>query len=465
MEKRPHIVLITSDQQRGDSLGCMGHPCVRTPHLDMLATEALRFDQAYTDCPICIPARTTMVTGIQSHVYRRPDFAPRFRIDRPREQFLGALLTRAGYQSRLVGKTHYHTDPSFAAGFESWVSWKQLGRDARRLGAAPAPTGIGGNEMSPLLSTGRQELQSTNWAVSRSIEFLEDREQDRPMFLWTSLIDPHPPNVIHEPYYSMYDAAPVPEAVFGDWAADETCPVAIRKVRYGNAHAHMRPDEARKARGVYYGLITNIDHQLGRLFGTLMRLGMWDDTVILYTTDHGEHLGDHGMYFKGTFLEGAAHIPLLVRCPKWMQAQRGASTGALAELADLLPTLCDITGAEVPPDVTGRSLLPLLRGQVDAVRDDLHGQIGNQHMFHDGKYKYLYFADDGRELLFDKAADPLDERDLSGDEALTASLRDRFCAHLQAEGSEHLVDGELVNLHQRITHDDETNVIGWMGLR
>jgi arylsulfatase A-like enzyme len=462
---RPHILFITTDQQRGDGLGSAGHPCLRTPHLDLLATEGVRFDRAYADCPVCIPARTTMITGLHAHRYGMPNYAASHRIRRDRELFLGRLLTRAGYQTQLVGKTHWHLDPDDRGGFEHVLGYAALDREcARRAGDRPRE-GIGRNECSPALSFVPPQLHSTNWAVDRCLEFLEDRERRTPFFLWASFIDPHPPTVIHEPYYSMYDGEEIPPPVRPAWAEGDGAPFAIRALRAGNAHAHLTPRAARKVRGVYYGQITNIDHQLGRLFGALMRRGLWDDTVVVFTSDHGEHLGDYGTYFKSTFLDPVARVPFLVRAPKGLGLARGASTRALVEHADLLPTFCELAGVEAPGDVSGTSLLPLLRGETSCAHGHLHGQIGAQHLFHDGRYKYLYFCDDGRELVFDKDADPMDECDLSGDAALTARLRGAFVEHLAAEGHADLRDGRLRNEGRTaLTDDIRTNVIGWMGL-
>lgn len=464
--QKPNIVLITSDHHRADSLGCMGHPCVRTPHLDMLAQEGILFTNAHTDCPVCIPARTTLLTGIQSHVYGMPSYAQEHRIDRDRQHFLGSLMARAGYQTCLVGKRHWHTAPSFRGGFETVVPMERLGKEQRnRIGRSPNLTGGGWNEFAPDLSRLPPELYSTNWFVDRAIEFVEERDRTQPFFLWTSLLDPHPPNIIHEPYYSMYDAEDIPTPVRPQWAAEETCPYPLRIIRYGNSHSGMKPSEMRKARGVFYGKITNLDHQLGRLFGTLMAEGIWQDTLLLYTTDHGEFLGDYGTFFMGALLEGAAHIPMIVRSPKWMHPAAGTESKALVELADLLPTFCQIAGVEPPADATGTSLLGLIRGEQESVHDCLHGQIDNQHSFHDGRYKYLYFADDGSELLFDKDTDALDEHDLAADSELLDPIRRRFIEHLRDEGHAHLVDGKLLNLGRTVAPEDKVNISGWKGLQ
>jgi len=465
MRERQNILLITSDQHRADSLGCYGHPCVRTPHLDILAEEGMMFTNAYSDCPVCIPARTTLVTGIQSHLYGKPEYCPSFRISRPREKFLGSIIGSAGYGNAVVGKTHWHADPDFDAGFNEWISYRTLERLQERLGYG-MKTGIGRNEMIPMLDPLPPELCSTNWTVQKSIEFLEKHDHSRPFFLWTSMVHPHPENIIHEPYYSMYDDEDVPEAVIPRWScSEETTPYAIRKIRYANSHSYMKDREARKARGVYYGMITNVDHQIGRLMGALMKHDFWDNTVIIYTTDHGEHLGDYGTYFKGTMLESSARIPLIIRCPTTMKPHRGETCDSLVELADLLPTFCDIARTPAPDDVTGKSLLPLLDDHVKTVRDELHGQIDNQHMFHDGRYKYLYFADDGAELIFDKSCDPFDEHNLVGDKELEARLRQSFIRHLESESHPHLKDGKLLNLGRKIMDHDRFNISGWLGFK
>ncbi len=462
---KPNILFITTDQQRADGVGYSGHPCVRTPHLDMLTYESVVFEQAYSDCPVCIPARTTMITGIQSHHYGKPSYAQDYRIDRERGEFLGSLMTKAGYQTMLVGKSHWHTDPTFRAGFETWMSFSRIDRKRQAWsGRKDHISGIGMNDFSPTLSPYTREMNTTVWAVDESLDLLEDRDRTQPFFLWTSLIEPHPRATVHEPYYSMYDNEDIPDPVFGDWASDEMCPYALRKLRIGNAHAHLTKNAMKKARGVYYGMITNIDHQVNRLFQYLRHNDLWDNTIIVYTTDHGEHLGDHGTFFKSSFLESAARLPMIVYVPKTLGGQQGVRSQALVQLADLVPTFCDFAGIEPPDDIDGSSIVPLLKGEKENIRVYLHGQIDNCHMFHTGEYKYLYFADDGKELLFQPAADPNDLKDLSNDKALLEPIRKQFIEHLKEEKHPHVKeDGELVNYHREIQPEDFANVLGWMG--
>lgn len=442
---RPHILLVTSDQHRADSLGGEGHPCIWTPHLDKLALDGVRFSRAYSDCPVCIPQRTAWVTGIKSHVYGMPAYSEKYRIDRARDLFLGSLITQAGYQTHLVGKTHWHTDPSFRAGFEQVVSFdilaRQISRETGRIGCNFS--GLGNNEMNPGASLLPPHLYSSDWAVDRTLEFLENRDQTQPFFLWLSLTDPHPPNLIHEPYFSLYDRAEIPEPNVPAWLNSEQCPGSLRTHFKKHARPPLSPAELRKARGVYYGKITNLDHQLGRLIGALQYQELWSNTLVVYLSDHGEMLGDFGATSKSNFLDPAARIPLIVRPPDDWECARGSVYRGVVGGDDLLPTLCTAAGAAIPKDVTGVNLLPVCRDLHTPVHEFLHGQIEMQHMLHDGRWKYLYDAQDGGELLFDLETDPL-ERDPVKDVALIARYRARLVEHLTANGHEHAAQGKLL---------------------
>lgn len=467
MHQRPNIVFITSDQHRGDTLGAAGHPCVRTPHLDKLAQMGVRFDRAYADCPVCIPQRTTIVTGIQSHRYGMPDYASEFRIDRPREQFLGSLLTKAGYQTQIMGKTHWHTEKSFRGGFEN-VVWEHQYNDWAKWQSGNGrvdQSGIGMNEPFPDWNHLPPERTMTNWLVDRSIEFLNYRDHTQPFFLWLSVIDPHPPITIHEPYYSMYDDEDIPEPVVPEWIYSDKCPYDLRRHREIWNSVRMKPKALRKSRGVYYGMVTHIDHQIGRLLGRLQQERLLDHTWIVYASDHGEMLGDMDDMGKSTFLEPSTNVPLIVCPPSKMKIDRGRVAQSLVGLDDLLPTFCRIAGAEAPTDITGKDLLPIITGEAESVRADLHGQIAKSHMFHTGDYKYLYCVEDGKELLFDAMNDREEMNPIIDQPQLMNKIRERFIEHLQSENHEHVKDGELVNSRVSQLSDAALraiNVYGWV---
>ncbi|MEM7627494.1 MAG: sulfatase-like hydrolase/transferase [Planctomycetota bacterium] len=441
---RPNILLITSDQHRADTLGCAGHPCVQTPHLDLLAYQGIRFNNAYVDCPVCTPARTALITGRRAHENGMPAYNDQHRIERPREHFLGALLTAAGYQTELVGKTHWHTEPDFRGGFEH-VTWMAHLRQQQLVetGRAGLQTGLGYNEMPPSVSPFPRHLYQTDWCVDRALDFLSTRERAQPFALWVSLQDPHPPLIIHEPYYSMYRDADIPEPTVPAWVGTDNEPLNLYRFRHIFNKGPATAAEVRAMRAVYYGMVTNLDHQLGRLLAQLQLDGDLDNTLIVYTSDHGEALGDFGNFAKSLFYEAQAKVPLIVRPPTHWGTAPGRVTRDLVEWVDLLPTLCDVAGAQTPEDVTGRSLTPALRGQRMPAHE-MHGQIEQRHMFHDGRYKYLYCTEDGSEQCFDTENDPHDRHPLVGEPR--ERLRQRLLAHLTEEHHPHALGGELLDL-------------------
>ena len=446
---KPNILLITSDQHRADCLGFAGHPCIRTPHLDQLAFEGIHFVNAYADCPICIPSRTSIITGREAWRNGCTAYNHEYRVKRKRSDFLGSVITAGGYQTQLIGKTHWHTDASFRAGFEGVTGLDRLSElRLLRLGDwASMPEGIGGNEFNPVLSHIPHELSSSNWIVEEGLKFLSYREKEQPFFLWMSFIDPHPPMAIHEPYYSMYDNEQIPEPIYPEWASDDEAPYELFCNRLVFNPKPMSAAENRKVRSVYYGMISNMDFQLGRLFGRLMQENLWDDTLKIYTTDHGEKLGDFADFSKSAFYENTAQVPFIAKCPSSIDSEPGIKSTALVQLTDLLPTLCDIAGIKMPGDVTGKSLFGILSGGDNAVRNEIHGHINHSHMYHDGKFKYLYFAHDGSELVFDVETDRKDEHDLSSDTKLLDKMRKGFINCLKREKHELLQDGKLQNLH------------------
>lgn len=453
--ERPNILMITSDQHRADTLGCAGHPIVQTPHLDALAFAGRRFTEAYVDCPVCIPARTTLITGREAHHNGMPDYAENFRVSRAREHFLGSLLTRAGYQTRLIGKTHWHTEPSCRAGFEHVEFMAELRQERLFAGGGRCGdlTGHGYNELSTGLSELPPALHSTTWCVDRAVKFLGLRERAQPFALWVSLVDPHPPLVIQEPYYSLYRDADLPAVVCPKWIGSEREPAAIYVQRHAWNPLPLREPELRRAREVYCGMVTHLDHQLGRLLGALALTGDLENTLIVYSSDHGEHLGDHGLVGKRTFLEASAKVPLIVRPPGDTAARvasgAGTTVSQLVQWADLLPTLADYAGAEIPSDVDGRSLRPLIEGNTAPTwRTALHGQLAGHHQWRTGDLKFLYDTADGRELVFDLAEDPREERPLDPADPRVAALRAEFIAHLADENHNDVRNGQLVNHRQ-----------------
>lgn len=456
-DERPNILLITSDQHRADFLGCEGHPYLETPHLDRLALAGTRFTNAYADCPVCTPARTTLITGRRAHENGDPTYDPSLRVERPRDAFLGSLITAAGYQTELVGKTHWHTPTDFRAGFEHVEFLAELKR--RQLvhhGRHGSTAGVGANELSPVLETLPPHLQSTDWIVDRSIDFLETRERSQPFFLWTSFTDPHPPCAVSEPFFSMYRGRDHFACDPPAWVTAEDAPIDVFEQHHQHFPGHLDDAAIRRGREVYAGLITYMDRQIGRLLGELAIQGDLDNTWIIYSSDHGECFGDFALRGKYQFMEPSARLPLIVTPPHSASMPRGVTRDAFVEWCDLLPTMCDVAGADaaVPQDVTGSSLVPLVRGEANGVRDFIHGQIRNAHMLRAGSKKLLYFADDGSSLAFDLDKDPGEREPLSAEE--TEPLRLTLANHLRETRHEDVhADGTLLNRNRPRPGADE----------
>jgi len=458
-----NLLLITSDQHRADALSCAGHPLVHTPHLDGLAAEGTRFTQALSTCPICIPARTSLITGRHAHRNGCPSYRSSHRIPYHPEDLLGGRITAAGFQTCLIGKSHWHLDPSYPAGFETFHSSSAIRRERARAGfGANQSAGIGPNEMAPAIEGIPERWSDTRRITDLAMDFLEDRDRSRPFFLWASYLDPHPANVVPASYKDYYDPRDVPDPVTGDWVAN--APRSYRSHRAGNGHATMPEPVRRKSHAAYFTKITYLDHQLGRLLGSLQRTGEMDNTLIVYTSDHGEHLGDHGDYGKATFLESSTRIPLLIRPPK-NGSLPPPQAGSLVEFTDLFATLCDYAAAPLPADCDSISLRPILEGRSSQVRDQTHGHIDNQHMWRDAEWKYLAFTDDGSDMLFHTAEDPQDMQNLIHDEPERAQrMRKELLEHLAAIGHDDLQDGDLIHHNKPLPNDLDRNVLGWMGL-
>lgn len=291
MGDRPNVLLITTDQQRFDTIHAAGNPHIRTPNLNWLADNGIRCSNAYTDCPVCVPARATIMTGKHGHSM--------------------GLVTNGG-------KMHFNPRRC-NHGFEHMEILEDYYRHmaAHPEKGVPMNHGLGQNVMEPGVSTVDETASLTHWTVDRSIDFLETRDDTRPFFLWTSFAKPHPPLDPCRNYWEMYRDRPVPAPVRGDWSAmlDDVPPGFLASSFHLNMCHRFSDDLIADIRRAYYACITQIDYNLGMLFARLRELDLLENTWIMFTSDHGEMLGDHRMGAKSVGMEGSAHIPMLVKPP------------------------------------------------------------------------------------------------------------------------------------------------------
>jgi arylsulfatase A-like enzyme len=449
---RPNILLITTDQQRFDTLQCAGNRYIYTPHLNWLADTGIRFANCYSDCPVCAPARATIMTGRYAYNHGLTSNSNRVK-PMSAETSLPGLLSRAGYQTRAQGKMHFSPNRCHY-GFETMEILDDYYRTMARHPeyGVPMNHGIGQNEMTPVISTVDETHSLTHWTVDRSIDFLETRDPTRPFFLWTSFTKPHPPFDPCRNYWELYRDRPTPEPVTGDWSrTPDDVPTGWR---LPSAQLNMiwrfSPEQAADIRRAYYACITQIDYTLGLLFARLRELDLFKNTLVIFTSDHGEMLGDHHLGAKSYGFEGSAHVPMLVRPPQtdWVftEPRRGSVCDEIVCLADILPTCAAAAGVRVPGSakIDGIDLLRIADGKKR--RPLLHGDCDNYHYVLQGRWKYLFEAHGGTELLFNLADDPYEQQDLSRDAGAQAhlkDLRDALIKRLTAGGNAAVHNGRL----------------------
>ncbi|MFW6060420.1 MAG: sulfatase-like hydrolase/transferase [Phycisphaeraceae bacterium] len=444
----PNILLITTDQQRFDTIHRAGNPAIFTPHLNWLADTGVRFSRCYADSPICMASRATIMTGRHGFSNGMTDNAPD-PVPMAAHPTLPGLLTKAGYQTRAIGKMHFH--PARAHyGFEHMEILEDYYRQMAREGGPTRPMdhGIGQNEMEPVMATVEESRSLTRWTVERTVDFLDTRDPTRPFFVWTSFSKPHPPWDCDPKYWALYDGIDIPPPIYGDWSATpDAVPASLMTpTQRFNSADQFSPQQLRASRRAYYACITQIDYNLGYLFGRMRQLGLMENTWIIFTSDHGELLGDHWLGAKSVFLEGSAHVPMLIRLAAHVNrpsALSGTVCDELVCLADLLPTCLGIAGVAPPTQIDGLDLMRVQRGE--ARRDRLFGQ--QQHFFAviEPQYKYHFAARDGAELLFDVKSDPYEQRELiraGGHESQLARLRGELVDMLRKHLPEAARDGQ-----------------------
>jgi len=434
-DSRPNIVLIVTDQWRGDCLSVAGHSVVQTPYLDALSLDGVRFSSAYTATPSCIPARAALFTGQSQECHGRVGYRDGVPWNYP--VTLAGEFTRHGYQTQAIGKMHVYPERS-QLGFQNvilhdgylhyarknhagaldlvddYIPWlrEQLGRDADYF-----EHGLNCNSYVARPWDRDEYLHPTNWVVSEGISFLKRRDPRKPFFLYLSFHRPHPPYDPPRWAFEQYVCQDMPPPPVGDWA-EHLAPLAD-PLRSDTPVGEIDPRMLHRARAGYYGHLSHIDQQVNRFLEALAEFGHADSTYVCFTSDHGELLGDHHLFRKSLPYEGSARIPLILKGTASVGLVRGSVRDEVVELRDLMPTLLDCAGLPIPDSVQGKSLLPLARGEApDAEwRPYLHGEhtvfAQSVHYITDGHFKYVWYSGDGHEELFDLHADPQELHDLS----------------------------------------------------
>lgn len=441
-----NILYILVDQQRIDMLGAYGHPMVKTPNIDLLAAEGIRFTQAYTPTAICGPARTSLFTGHLPHVHGVEQNAATGRNRFTRADPVSSISTLGDhlkdYDKIYLGKWHIaesrlpkdygfrgHNFPGYgypASGvygnlvfdegpgknnrYRYWLD--ERGRpypDVTEAFFGNNPN-LRSQEIMGRLS-GSPEDSIPAFLASEAIDALEARKQEeRPFFLWMNFWGPHTPCILPEPYYSMYDPGDIPEdASFRETFHNK--PTHQKHISHmWGVHDLDWPGWA-EILARYYGYITLIDHQIGRILDYLNTTGQTESTTVVYTADHGDAMGAHRLIEKGEFMyDETYHIPLIIRSPE--NPRRGRICDAFTYLHDLFPTAMDLAGEDIPHRPEARTLGPIIRDrETDTFRDAVFGRFTghftdmNQRMIRTRKHKLIFNGPTFGEL-YDLEKDP-----------------------------------------------------------
>ena len=459
---RPNIVLIVADQFRGDCLGFAGHPDVKTPYLDTLAARGTYFNNMYSACPSCIPARAALHSGMSQARNGRTGY--RDGVDWNYEHTLAGELTRLGYNTHCVGKMHVHP-PRSRMGFNDveihdgylhyyrkedipayqsqfmYDDYLHFLRD--EMGADRDMNDAGIQCVSWVAKPWPYEerLHPTNWATDRALDFLRRRDHREPFFLNVSYVRPHPPFDAPASYFDMYRDMELAPPLKGDW--DDPALIEAMGRMIDGRSGPVDPELIRQAQIGYYACITHLDHQLDRLIEALQYTG---DTIIIFTSDHGEMLCDHGLFGKGVPYRGSANVPLIMfgygRCAGMFRGKNER----LGELRDILPTLVSLAGGGSCDFSDGEDLL-----SGDVGREYLHGEHAtgelSNHFIVTRTDKYCWFSQSGREQYFDLANDPHETRNAIDDPAYAQRigwLRQQLVNELTGREEGYVADGRLV---------------------
>ncbi len=429
---RLNVVVIASDDLN-NSLGTYGHPLVRSPNIDKLASRGVRFDRVYCQFPLCNPSRSSFLTGLRPDRTTVLDNERRFRAKVPNVVTLPQLFRKNGYFAARVGKLYHYGVPNQigTSGLDDPASWDLVvnprGRDKDdedKIVSIKPGNGFGAT-LSWLAAEGTDEEQTDGKSATEAIRLLESH-QEHPFFLAVGFYRPHTPYVAPKKYFDLYplDRITLPKEPAGDRDDIPKPALTVSPPDYG-----MTETQKRQAIQAYFASITFMDAQVGRVLDALDRLGLADRTVVVFLSDHGYLLGEHGLWQKQSLFEESARVPLIVAAPGKKAVGKGSKR--LVELIDVYPTVAELAGLSTPGDLDGRSVVPLLDTPDLPWKEAAYTQVrrGSADNSFAGRavrterYRYIEW-DEGRRgvELYDHDADPHEYHNLARDPGLTVTI-------------------------------------------
>ena len=377
---KPLNVLFIASDDLTSSLGCYGDPIAVTPHLDRLSDMGVRFDNAYCQLPLCNPTRASVMTGLRPDTIKVYDLDEHFRTTVPDAVTLSQLFQKAGYKAMRVGKIYHYNVPASIGtdGFDDPPSWDQVinpkGRDKaeehlitnlephRKISAA----------LSWLAADGTDEEQTDGMITTEAINLMKENN-DRPFFLGVGFFRPHTPYVAHKKYWDLY---PIETIKMPYAPEDDRADIPKTAFAHNNPvpNYNLPIEEVLRAKQAYYANVSFIDAQVGRLLIAVEELGLADNTIIVFWSDHGYHLGEHnGIWQKRCLFEESAAAPMIIYAPG--QRGNGIASQQIVEFVDMYPTIAELAGLKAPKEVEGKSLTPLLNNPNRKWKGEAYTQV------------------------------------------------------------------------------------------
>lgn len=431
--KRPNVLFLMADDLN-NCLGCYGHPLVQSPNIDKLAARGVRFQRAYCQFPLCGPSRNSMLTGLYPNSEGILTNSQLFRQTVPKHISLPQAFRLEGYFAARIGKLYHYGVPTSIGtnGHDDPASWElelnPAGCD--RMEEEPHIFSLNPGQFGGTLSwyaSPKADKHHTDGLMAADAQWVLERcarQKDRPFFLAVGFYRPHTPYVSPKPYFDRYPVSemPVVQGVKEDQADLPAPALGSYKKEQGKLTDNLR----RECVQAYFASVTFMDAQVGRVLDTLDRLGLADNTIVVFTSDHGYHLGEHGLWQKMSIFEESARVPLIIAAPGVHAA--GSVAESPVGLIDLYPTLAELCGVQAPENLQGQSLVPMLKdpsvtGRGWTISQVSRGGGRNQEGFfgytlRTPRWRYTEWADggEGREL-YDHEADPRELTNLASDPA------------------------------------------------
>ncbi len=429
---KPNVLFISVDDM-SNSLGCYGHPVVKSPNIDRLARMGVRFDRAYCQFPLCSPSRSSLMTGLRPDTTRVFDLQYHFRTHLPDVVTLPQMFMKQGYFAARVGKIYHYGNPGQIGtpGLDDAPSWNVAlnprGRDKDeedKLTNYTPKRGLG-SALAFLKAEGTDEEQTDGKVASEVIKLLE-ANRDKPFFIAAGFYRPHCPYIAPKKYFDLYPMEKITMPA-GPFAEAKAAPApSLASVApwpwFGTTET-----QSREAKQAYYATISFVDAQVGRLLDALERLKLAQNTIVVFWSDHGYHEGEHGLWMKQSLWEGSARVPLAIYAPG--AKGNGGVSQRTVELVDLYPTLADLAGLTPPKNLAGASLRPLLDNPAatwtkPAFTQTWRGTFSG-HSVRTEQWRYTEW-DGGQQgaQLFDIQNDPQELHDLAGDPKHAATVKE-----------------------------------------